>query len=244
MNRVDKRFTFYSQMALFHPAFIIITLLWYRYLLLTAKKCIVRRSLSKTLDGTFKLHFFCVFVFSSGFQSHCVSLKLDLGENLPTFWMFIHHNWRGSFRKVTAQVITASPERLQKPWLDLQIKFVTDELPIIKMPGYISKITTKTRKEKRRYGERFLYFSPWCDTCLFNSALDEQKNYFSSIRRFVRTFKSINRKFLAVLQALFADDAVESGGRWIHSRVDVQNWAFLELYFTKFETLWDDLSLC
>ena len=180
MNRVDTRFTFYSQMALFHPAFNIITLLWYRYLLLTAKKCIVRRSLSKTLDGTFKLHFFCVFVFSSGFQSHCVSLKLDLGENLPTFWMFIHHNWRGSFRKVTAQVITASPERLRKPWLDLQIKFVTDELPIIKMPGYISKITTKTRKEKRRYGERFLYFSPCCDTFLFNSALDEQKNYFSS----------------------------------------------------------------
>ena len=56
------------------------------------------------------------------------------------------------------------------------------------------------------------------------------------IRRFVRTFKSINRKFLAVLQALFADDAVESGGRWIHSRVDVQNWAFLKVIFYE---IWD-----
>ena len=223
MNRVDKRFTFYSQMALFHPAFNIITLLWYVYLLLT--KYIVRRSLSKTLERTFKLHFFCVFVFSSGFQSHCVSLKLDLGENLPTFWMFIHHNWRGSFRKVTAQVITASPERLRKPWIDLQIKFVTDELPIIKMPGYISKITTKTRKDTASV----FYIFRLLVTHVYLTAHWMNKIIISlQIRRFVRTFKSINRKFLAVLQALFADDAVESGGRWIHSRVDVQNWAFLK----------------
>ena len=48
------------------------------------------------------------------------------------------------------------------------------------MPDYISKITNKTKKVKRRYGERFLYFLPCCDTCLFNSALDEQESYFSS----------------------------------------------------------------
>ena len=40
--------------------------------------------------------------------------------------MFIHHNWRGSFWKVTAQVITAGPKHLWKSWLDLQIMFVTD----------------------------------------------------------------------------------------------------------------------
>ena len=51
------------------------------------------------------------------------------------------------------------------------------------------------------------------------------------IRRFVRTFKSINRKFLAVLEALFADDAVESGGRRIHSRVDVQNRVISQVIF-------------
>ena len=51
------------------------------------------------------------------------------------------------------------------------------------------------------------------------------------IRRFVRTFKSINRKFLAVLEALFADDAVEGGGRRIHSRVDVQNRVISQVIF-------------
>ena len=40
--------------------------------------------------------------------------------------MFIHHKWRGSFWKVTAQVITAGPKHLWKSWLDLQIMFVTD----------------------------------------------------------------------------------------------------------------------
>ena len=51
------------------------------------------------------------------------------------------------------------------------------------------------------------------------------------IRRFVRTFKSINRKFLAVLEVLFADDAVESGGRRINSRVDVQNRVISQVIF-------------
>ena len=58
------------------------------------------------------------------------------------FWMFIHHNWRGSFRKVTAQVITASPERLRKSWLDLQIMFVTDsQFSQTKMPKRICRRT-------------------------------------------------------------------------------------------------------
>ena len=138
MNRVDKRFTVCSQMALLLPAFNIITLLWYPYLLFKGKEWSVRRSLSKTLDGTFKVHFFCVFVFSSGFQSHCVSFRFDLGENLPTFWMFIHHNWLGSFRKVTAQVITAGPEHLWKSWFDLKIMFATDsQFSQTKMPKRI-----------------------------------------------------------------------------------------------------------
>ena len=82
------------------------------------------------------------------------------------------------------------------------------------MPGYISKITNKTKKVKRRYGERFLYFLPCCDTIVYLTAHWMNKRVISlQIRRFVRTFKSINRKFLAVLEALFADDAVESGGR-------------------------------
>ena len=48
------------------------------------------------------------------------------------------------------------------------------------MLGYISKMATKTTKEKCRYGERFLYFSYRCDACLLNSDLDEQAKYRSS----------------------------------------------------------------
>ena len=118
----------YYHLIMIPLSFILFFFSFFLYLLYyyLGKEMSVRRSLSKTLDGTFKLHYFCVFVISSGFQSHCVSFKLDLGENLPTFCMFIHHKWRGSFWKVTAQVITAGPKHLWKSWLDLQIMFVTD----------------------------------------------------------------------------------------------------------------------
>ena len=83
------------------------------------------------------------------------------------------------------------------------------------MPGYISKMATKTTKEKCRYGERFLYCSPCCDTCLLNCLLNEQANYCSSNSLICPKIKSIYRKFLAVLEALFPDDAAGSGSYYM-----------------------------
>ena len=96
------------------------------------------------------------------------------------------------------------------------------------MPGYISKMATKTTKEKCRYGERFLYFSHCCDACLLNSALDEQANYFSTNSLICLNFLVDLQEISGGSWSLFSDDAGESDGRGIYSRFDVQSLAFLK----------------